>query len=165
MPSVSSLGRQAGGSREDVGDGRWCEGGPAEEPALRPGTPPLRDPRGVCRERVRGPPCPTAQGRGSRAAVLATFQMRIGLVRRSDGGINRPLCVGGVHAPRGAESPPGSSLTSLRVFSPQSCQADLVKDNGHKYFLSVLADPYMPVRTSPFCLGRGDTPLLTCPLC
>lgn len=30
----------------------------------------------------------------------------------------------------------------------QSCQADLVKDNGHKYFLSVLADPYMPVRTS-----------------
>lgn len=30
----------------------------------------------------------------------------------------------------------------------QSCQADLVKDNGHKYFLSVLADPYMPVRTN-----------------
>uniref|UniRef100_A0A8D0F382 Regulatory associated protein of MTOR complex 1 n=1 Tax=Strix occidentalis caurina TaxID=311401 RepID=A0A8D0F382_STROC len=29
-----------------------------------------------------------------------------------------------------------------------SCQADLVKDNGHKYFLSVLADPYMPVRTT-----------------
>jgi len=27
----------------------------------------------------------------------------------------------------------------------QSCQADLVKDNGHKYFLLVLADPYMPV--------------------
>ncbi|XP_069786057.1 regulatory-associated protein of mTOR isoform X2 [Narcine bancroftii] len=25
-----------------------------------------------------------------------------------------------------------------------SCQADLVKDNGHKYFISVLADPYMP---------------------
>uniref|UniRef100_A0A9J8DG38 Regulatory-associated protein of mTOR n=1 Tax=Cyprinus carpio carpio TaxID=630221 RepID=A0A9J8DG38_CYPCA len=25
-----------------------------------------------------------------------------------------------------------------------SCQADLVKDNGHKYFLSVLADPDMP---------------------
>uniref|UniRef100_A0A3Q3L3G5 Regulatory associated protein of MTOR complex 1 n=1 Tax=Mastacembelus armatus TaxID=205130 RepID=A0A3Q3L3G5_9TELE len=25
-----------------------------------------------------------------------------------------------------------------------SCQADLVKDNGHKYFLSVLADSYMP---------------------
>ncbi|OWF51799.1 regulatory-associated protein of mTOR-like isoform X1 [Mizuhopecten yessoensis] len=25
-----------------------------------------------------------------------------------------------------------------------SCQADLVKDNGHKYFLAVLADPYMP---------------------
>ncbi|CAG2228664.1 RAPTOR [Mytilus edulis] len=25
-----------------------------------------------------------------------------------------------------------------------SCQADLVKDNGHKYFLSVLSDPYMP---------------------
>lgn len=25
-----------------------------------------------------------------------------------------------------------------------SCQTDLVKDNGHKYFLSVLADPYMP---------------------
>lgn len=34
-------------------------------------------------------------------------------------------------------------------FSPQSCQADLVKDNGHKYFLSVLADPYMPVRLRP----------------
>lgn len=29
----------------------------------------------------------------------------------------------------------------------QSCQADLVKDNGHKYFLSVLADSYMPVST------------------
>lgn len=29
--------------------------------------------------------------------------------------------------------------------SSQSCQADLVKDNGHKYFLSVLADSYMPV--------------------
>ena len=27
----------------------------------------------------------------------------------------------------------------------QTCQADLVKDGGHKYFLSVLADPYMPV--------------------
>ncbi|XP_060573452.1 regulatory-associated protein of mTOR-like isoform X2 [Ruditapes philippinarum] len=27
-----------------------------------------------------------------------------------------------------------------------SCQADLVKDNGHKYFLSVLADPYMPAK-------------------
>ncbi|XP_059236140.1 regulatory-associated protein of mTOR [Mustela nigripes] len=27
---------------------------------------------------------------------------------------------------------------------PHSCQADLVKDSGHKYFLSVLADPYMP---------------------
>lgn len=27
----------------------------------------------------------------------------------------------------------------------QSCQADLVKDNGHKYFLSVLADAYMRV--------------------
>ncbi|XP_031551677.1 regulatory-associated protein of mTOR-like [Actinia tenebrosa] len=25
-----------------------------------------------------------------------------------------------------------------------SCQSDLVKDSGHKYFLSVLADPYMP---------------------
>ncbi|XP_033100643.1 regulatory-associated protein of mTOR-like [Anneissia japonica] len=26
----------------------------------------------------------------------------------------------------------------------RSCQADLVKDHGHKYFLSVLADPFMP---------------------
>ncbi|WAQ95554.1 RPTOR-like protein [Mya arenaria] len=25
-----------------------------------------------------------------------------------------------------------------------SCQGDLVKDNGHKYFLNVLGDPYMP---------------------
>ncbi|XP_046854750.1 regulatory-associated protein of mTOR-like isoform X4 [Xenia sp. Carnegie-2017] len=25
-----------------------------------------------------------------------------------------------------------------------TCQADLVKDNGHRYFVSVLADPYMP---------------------
>lgn len=25
-----------------------------------------------------------------------------------------------------------------------SCRAELVKDNGHRYFLSVLADPYMP---------------------
>lgn len=31
------------------------------------------------------------------------------------------------------------------LFFLQSCQADLVKDNGHKYFLSVLADAYMPV--------------------
>ena len=36
------------------------------------------------------------------------------------------------------------SFNPLFVFL-QSCQADLVKDNGHKYFLSVLADPYMPV--------------------
>lgn len=41
------------------------------------------------------------------------------------------------------------SLCSSR-FLFQSCQADLVKDNGHKYFLSVLADPYMPVRTITF---------------
>ncbi|KAL3877256.1 hypothetical protein ACJMK2_034989 [Sinanodonta woodiana] len=27
-----------------------------------------------------------------------------------------------------------------------SCQADLVKDNGHKYFLAVLADPYMSAK-------------------
>lgn len=38
----------------------------------------------------------------------------------------------------------------LFSFPLQSCQADLVKDNGHKYFLSVLADPYMPVRTEPY---------------
>lgn len=39
-----------------------------------------------------------------------------------------------------------SLLLSLPLsFFLQSCQADLVKDNGHKYFLSVLADPYMPV--------------------
>ena len=36
----------------------------------------------------------------------------------------------------------------------QSCQADLVKDNGHKYFLSVLADAYMPVSTK---YGQGCT--------
>lgn len=42
----------------------------------------------------------------------------------------------------------GSHCGFLGLFF-QSCQADLVKDNGHKYFLSVLADPYMPVRTSP----------------
>lgn len=41
--------------------------------------------------------------------------------------------------------------------SPQSCQADLVKDSGHKYFLSVLADPYMPV--SPH---KGNPPS-SCP--
>ncbi|ETE74003.1 Regulatory-associated protein of mTOR, partial [Ophiophagus hannah] len=35
-----------------------------------------------------------------------------------------------------------SSARELRPLL--SCQADLVKDNGHKYFLSVLADPYMP---------------------
>lgn len=39
----------------------------------------------------------------------------------------------------------------------QSCQADLVKDNGHKYFLSVLADPYMPVRTSHLYSGSSST--------
>lgn len=47
---------------------------------------------------------------------------------------------------REAPSRPPHSRFSL-CLSPQSCQADLVKDNGHKYFLSVLADPYMPVRT------------------
>ena len=30
----------------------------------------------------------------------------------------------------------------------QSCQVDLVKDGGHKYFLSVLADQFMPVSTA-----------------
>nr|XP_051686494.1 regulatory-associated protein of mTOR [Oryctolagus cuniculus] len=41
--------------------------------------------------------------------------------------------------------PEPSRPCSHAFFSlPQSCQADLVKDNGHKYFLSVLADPYMP---------------------
>lgn len=38
-----------------------------------------------------------------------------------------------------------------------SCQTDLVKDNGHKYFLSVLADPYMPAEhrtTGSFVLAR-----------
>jgi len=29
----------------------------------------------------------------------------------------------------------------------QSCQNDLIKDSGHKYFLSVLSDQYMPVCT------------------
>ena len=47
-------------------------------------------------------------------------------------------------------------LTSLRPFQrsvsvttsvcvrPQACQVDLVRDNGHRYFLDVLADPHMP---------------------
>uniref|UniRef100_A0A2K6KJI5 Regulatory associated protein of MTOR complex 1 n=1 Tax=Rhinopithecus bieti TaxID=61621 RepID=A0A2K6KJI5_RHIBE len=37
-------------------------------------------------------------------------------------------------------------LRPVAVYSKPylSCQADLVKDSGHKYFLSVLADPYMP---------------------
>lgn len=42
----------------------------------------------------------------------------------------------------------------------QSCQADLVKDNGHKYFLSVLADPYMPVRTGHICSHPAAFPCL-----
>ena len=29
----------------------------------------------------------------------------------------------------------------------QSCQADLAKDSGHRYFLSILADPQMTVGT------------------
>lgn len=37
------------------------------------------------------------------------------------------------------------NVTLHLAVSLQSCQADLVKDNGHKYFLSVLADNYMPV--------------------
>ena len=41
---------------------------------------------------------------------------------------------------------------SCSLFTFQSCQADLVKDNGHKYFLAVLSDPYMPVRFTP---GKG----------
>lgn len=46
-------------------------------------------------------------------------------------------------------------------FPFQSCQADLVKDNGHKYFLSVLADPYMPVRTNPI---YSDSLPFICPV-
>lgn len=42
---------------------------------------------------------------------------------------------------------PLSPLLPPHSLALQSCQADLVKDNGHKYFLSVLADPYMPVST------------------
>lgn len=38
--------------------------------------------------------------------------------------------------------------------SLQSCQADLVKDNGHKYFLSVLADSYMPVSIHQPCFVK-----------
>ena len=40
---------------------------------------------------------------------------------------------------------PNNNSSLLFFLSSQSCKADLVKDNGHKYFLSVLADPYMPV--------------------
>lgn len=43
-------------------------------------------------------------------------------------------------------APRREGLMLILSLSLQSCQADLVKDNGHKYFLSVLADPYMPVR-------------------
>ena len=39
----------------------------------------------------------------------------------------------------------GFTVLTISVSTLQSCQADLVKDNGHKYFLSVLADPYMLV--------------------
>ena len=28
----------------------------------------------------------------------------------------------------------------------QSCQVDLVRDNGHRYFLEVLANPHMPAQ-------------------
>lgn len=41
-----------------------------------------------------------------------------------------------------------SGVIFASSWSPQSCQADLVKDNGHKYFLSVLADSYMPVSSN-----------------
>lgn len=43
----------------------------------------------------------------------------------------------------------------------QSCQADLVKDNGHKYFLSVLADSYMPVSIHPLPPLDFDASLIT----
>ncbi|XP_014681197.1 PREDICTED: regulatory-associated protein of mTOR-like [Priapulus caudatus] len=33
-----------------------------------------------------------------------------------------------------------------------TCQTDLVKDNGHKYFLSVLADPCMPVSITSYMI-------------
>ena len=39
----------------------------------------------------------------------------------------------------------GFTILTISLSTLQSCQADLVKDNGHKYFLSVLADPYMLV--------------------
>lgn len=50
-------------------------------------------------------------------------------------------------------------LSLSSYLSLQSCQADLVKDNGHKYFLSVLADSYMPVskHRSPLCIcGKSN---------
>jgi len=59
---------------------------------------------------------------------------------------------------------PGREIRPLMVFIwakilavDSTCQADLVKDGGHKYFLSVLADPYMPAehRTmAAFVLAR-----------
>ncbi|VFV47412.1 regulatory associated protein of [Lynx pardinus] len=54
-------------------------------------------------------------------------------------------------SPRGIRSPEPSAsrIPRDRLAFASSCQADLVKDNGHKYFLSVLADPYMPVRLRP----------------
>lgn len=53
----------------------------------------------------------------------------------------------------GAEGGEPSRRLTHPILSPQSCQADLVKDSGHKYFLSVLADPYMPVRTPSCAVG------------
>jgi hypothetical protein len=55
-----------------------------------------------------------------------------------------------VLSPQKPKAPTGPHIHGLALcpLSLQSCQADLVKDNGHKYFLSVLADPYMPVRMS-----------------
>ncbi|KAG8507507.1 Regulatory-associated protein of mTOR, partial [Galemys pyrenaicus] len=50
-----------------------------------------------------------------------------------------------LHRGRREVSPPAETGPAhMPLLSPQSCQADLVKDSGHKYFLSVLADPYMP---------------------
>lgn len=104
--------------------------GPAEELVLRPG--PLAHPRcpgSVCEQRL---PFPHEKWTGRHVGAGRVL-----------GRAPRTPCRG----------EPSGHLAHLPPSSPQSCQADLVKDSGHKYFLSVLADPYMPVRPV-LCGGR-----------
>lgn len=167
----SEVGGEARGpwadSGERTGMGAVGRRRPPKEPAQQLGYPHpagtqkllLRMPQSSCASEsvCDASPFPTAKGKCICTHPFQLFfQMKIGLERwkwwRHKLFIAHSF-VDTFQEEKGAPSWELHSLFLLRL-SPQSCQADLVKDNGHKYFLSVLADPYMPVRTS--MLHSGD---------